>query len=110
MLAGERSAWHVVDSDEIWLHFEGAEVRLWTFDPESGALASTRLGPLATGASPQRVVAAGIWQAAEPLGDYSLTGACVGPGFDFADFRLLTAAPEVRAAIARIDPAILRLA
>ena len=30
MLRGQRSAWHVVDSDEIWLHFEGCDVRLWT--------------------------------------------------------------------------------
>ena len=110
MLAGQRSAWHVVDSDEIWIHFEGSIVRLWTFDPASGALASALLGPLAPGCAPQRVVEAGVWQAAEPLGDYSLTGACVGPGFDFADFRLLDAAPEVSAAIKRLDPGLLRLA
>ena len=110
MLEGEKSAWHVVDSDEIWLHFEGSVVRLWTYDPASGALASALLGPLAPGCAPQRVVEAGVWQAAEPLGDYSLTGACVGPGFDFADFRLLDSAPPVRAAIARLDPRLLRLA
>lgn len=110
MLPGQRSAWHVVDSDEIWIHFEGSEIRLWTFDPQSGELGSSRLGPLGAGASPQRVVEAGIWQAAEPLGDYSLSGACVGPGFDFADFRLLDADPAVRAAIARLDPKLLRLA
>jgi predicted cupin superfamily sugar epimerase len=140
MLPGQRSAWHVVDSDEIWIHFEGSEIRLWTFDPRSGELGSSRLGPLSAGASnserfaaaaeisgrsaaaaaiserfaaaaaPQRVVEAGIWQAAEPLGDYSLSGACVGPGFDFADFRLLDADPAVRAAIERIDASLLRLA
>ena len=32
MLAGQKSAWHVVDSDEIWIHFEGSPIRLWTFD------------------------------------------------------------------------------
>ncbi len=110
MLAGQKSAWHVVDSDEIWLHFEGSDVRLWTFDAATGALDSTRLGPLAAGRAPQRVVAAGLWQAAEPLGDYSLTGACVGPGFDFADFRLLAADPAAEAALRRADPALLRLA
>lgn len=112
MLAGQRSAWHVVDSDEIWLHFEGADVRLWTFDPASGSVASELLGPFASGAegrSPQRIVPAGIWQAAEPLGEYSLTGACVGPGFDFADFRMLADDSEARAALARRGPDLLRL-
>ncbi len=112
MLAGQRSAWHVVDSDEIWLHFEGADVRLWTFDAASGAVASELLGPLAggrAGRSPQRVVSAGIWQAAEPLGEFSLTGACVGPGFDFADFRMLAGDPQARAALERREPDLLRL-
>lgn len=110
MVAGQKSAWHAVDSDEIWIHFEGCEVRLWTFDAATGALDSTLLGPLAPGRAPQRVVAAGVWQAAEPLGDYSLTGACVGPGFDFADFRMLAADPGAEAALRRADPALLRLA
>jgi predicted cupin superfamily sugar epimerase len=112
MFAGHRSAWHIVDSDEIWLHFEGADVRLWTFDAARGALASQLLGPLAVGGegrAPQRIVPAGIWQAAEPLGEYSLTGACVGPGFDFADFRLLADEPQAKAALARADRDLLRL-
>ncbi|MEZ5312384.1 MAG: cupin domain-containing protein [Thermoanaerobaculia bacterium] len=110
MLAGERSAGHVVDSDEVWIHFEGSDVRLWTFDAETEALSSTLLGPVGPGRAPQRVVEAGVWQAAEPLGDYSLTGACVGPGFDFADFRLLDGAPDVRARLGRLSPELLRLA
>ncbi len=109
MLAGQRSAWHVVGSDEIWLHFEGADVRLWTFDATTGVLAAELLGPLAPGRAPQRIVAAGVWQAAEPLGEYSLTGACVGPGFDFADFRMLADDPDARAALECADPDLLRL-
>ncbi|MBP9145712.1 MAG: cupin domain-containing protein [Thermoanaerobaculia bacterium] len=112
MLAGQRSAWHVVDSDEIWLHFEGADVRLWTFDAATGALTAAILGPLAggkRGSAPQRIVPAGLWQAAEPLGDFSLTGACVGPGFDFADFRMLADEPVARAALERTDRDLLRL-
>lgn len=110
MLEGQKSAWHVVDSDEIWIHFEGSVVRLWTYDPASGALASALLGPLAPGCAPQRVVEAGVWQAAEPLGDYSLTGAAVGPGFDFADFRLLADDPEAEKALREAAPELLRLA
>ena len=33
---------------------------------------------------------AGFWQAARPTGDYSLTGCSVAPGFDFADFSMLS--------------------
>jgi uncharacterized protein len=110
MLAGQRSAWHLVHSDEIWLHFEGADVRLWTFDAATGALASELLGPLGPRRSPQRVVPAGLWQAAEPLGEFSFTGACVGPGFDFADFRMLADDPQAHAALARANRDLLRLA
>ena len=52
---------------------------------------------------------AGIWQAAEPLGEFSLTGACVGPGFDFADFRMLADDPAAKAALENREPDLLRL-
>ena len=112
MLRGQKSAWHVVDSDEIWIHFEGAPIRLWTFDAARGRVESTLLGPFGGEANiaPQRAVPAGIWQAAEPEGDYSLSGACVGPGFDFADFRLLGADPAAAAALRAAAPELLRLA
>lgn len=109
MLRGQRSAWHVVDSDEIWLHFEGCDVRLWTFDAARGVVAEELLGPLAAGRSPQRIVPAGVWQAAEPLGEYSLTGACVGPGFEFTDFRMLADEPGAKAALAGARPDLVRL-
>lgn len=37
---------------------------------------------------PQAVAPAGVWQAAEPVGDAVLCGCTVAPGFDFADFRM----------------------
>jgi predicted cupin superfamily sugar epimerase len=110
MLSGQKSAWHVVDSDEIWIHFEGEPIHLHTFDVASARLETILLGPLGPDSAPQRVVPAGIWQAAEPTGDYSLSGACVGPGFDFADFRLLDADPVAHAALRAAAPELLRLA
>jgi predicted cupin superfamily sugar epimerase len=110
MADGQHSAWHRVDSDEIWIHFEGAAVRLWTLDPKEEIVRSVLLGPLTDDAEPQRVVPAGVWQAAEPLGDYSLTGAAVGPGFDFSDFRLLDAEAGVRRRLEAVAPDLLRLA
>ena len=42
---------------------------------------------------PVAVIAPGAWQAARSLGDFSLVGCSVGPGFDFADFRLVSSVP-----------------
>ena len=50
------------------------------------------LGPdLAAGERPQAVVPAHQWQAAQSLGDWTLVGCTVAPGFEFAGFEL---APE----------------
>lgn len=108
--AGEHSRWHRVESDEIWTHLEGDPLRIWIFDPDRSALESVVLGAFGADAEPQRTVRAGLWQAAEPLGDYTLGACFVGPGFDFADFRMLDADPPARAAIARAAPDLLRLA
>jgi len=89
LLAGsERGAWHRVRSDEVWHFYEGAPLQLCIASPDAGTIAVHRLGPLAADAAPVRSVAAGNWQAARSLGDYTLAGCSVGPGFDFADFAL----------------------
>jgi predicted cupin superfamily sugar epimerase len=44
-------------------------------------------------------VAAGHWQAARPLGDYTLVGCTVAPGFDFADFTMLADDSEYAARV-----------
>ena len=47
-----------------------------------------RLGAdLAAGERPQAVVPAGAWQAAESLGDWTLVGCTVAPGFEFTGVR-----------------------
>jgi predicted cupin superfamily sugar epimerase len=39
------------------------------------------------------VVPAGCWQTSRPLGGYSLAGCTVAPGFEFADFALMSDDP-----------------
>jgi predicted cupin superfamily sugar epimerase len=85
------SRWHVVDADEIWHFYGGESLELLTYDPAAGAFKRHLLGSLAEGAELVTVVAAGIWQAARSLGDYSLLGCSVAPGFEFADFRFVSA-------------------
>src|SRR5690242_19387554 len=86
--AGQCSRWHRVLSDEIWSHLEGDPLELLCFDAGREQLASLRLGPYQAQTEPIRVVPAGIWQAARPLGEYALVGCYVAPGFEFEDFSL----------------------
>lgn len=88
LTAGEVSRWHRVASDEIWTHLEGGAVRLWIRDDDRTA--ATTLAPLAAGGAPFAVVPARAWQAAECEGDYALVACFVAPGFDFADFVLMS--------------------
>jgi hypothetical protein len=86
---GERSHWHQVDAVEIWHHYAGAPLRLEIAAAEHGPVERLVLGPdLGNGERPQAVVPAMAWQAAESLGDWTLCGCTVAPGFDFSGFTL----------------------
>ncbi|HTB77627.1 MAG TPA: cupin domain-containing protein [Polyangiaceae bacterium] len=107
--AGSFSALHRVRSDEVWHHYDGDPIELYTLG-DDGEARVVRLGSdLARGDRPQVVVPAGIWQAAVPVGKrYSLCGCTVAPGFDFADFEmpsraeLLARFPSVRELVERL--------
>jgi uncharacterized protein len=86
---GERSHWHRVDAAEVWHYYAGAPLVLEMASDEAGPVRRMKLGPdLAMGERPQGVVAAGDWQAAESLGDWTLVGCTVAPGFEFANFEM----------------------
>ena len=87
---GSVSRWHQVLSDEAWHYYEGSPLELFVAPPEGGAALSSTLGPLAEDSRPLHVVPAGWWQAARPRGPYTLVACSVGPGFEFADFTLLS--------------------
>jgi hypothetical protein len=82
--AGQRSAWHRVRGDELWLWQGGAAMELRI------AAENRLVGPdPAAGQQPQVLVPGGAWQSATPAaGPWSLTACLVTPGFDFADFEL----------------------
>lgn len=82
--AGEASRWHRIDAAEVWHYYKGAPLEL-----RIGSGPAHILGPdLAAGQRPQIVVPPGAWQAARSLGDFTLVGCTVAPGFDFAAFEL----------------------
>lgn len=88
--AGEVSYWHRVDAAELWHFYAGAPLELSI--ASAGGLSVVRLGiDLAHGEMPQGVVPAGAWQSARSLGEWTLVGCTVAPGFEFAGFEL---APE----------------
>jgi predicted cupin superfamily sugar epimerase len=86
---GEVSAWHSVrDAVEVWHFYAGAPLELRISDGE-GSIVTFMLGSnLAAGERPQAVVPANCWQTARSLGDWTLVGCTVAPGFDFAQFEL----------------------
>ncbi|QYZ70927.1 cupin domain-containing protein [Neotabrizicola shimadae] len=87
--AGERSHWHRVDADEIWLWHAGAPLTLSLSASDDGPARHVQLGPdVLAGQSPQIVVPAHHWQAAESLGAFTLVSCTVSPGFRFEGFTL----------------------
>lgn len=84
---GERSHWHKVDAAETWHWYAGAPLALHLSKGKGHT--TITLGPdLLAGQRPQAIVPKGDWQAAETLGDWTLCGCTVAPGFDFAGFEL----------------------
>jgi uncharacterized protein len=85
---GERSHWHRVDAAEVWHWYAGSALAL-EIARDNAPVARIVLGDdLANGARPQAIVPARAWQAAQSLGDWSLLGCTVAPGFDFAGFEM----------------------
>jgi len=84
--AGERSHWHRVDADEIWIYNAGAPLVLSVGEARAQDI---RLGPdVLAGDSVQALVPKGHWQAARSLGDWTLVSCTVSPGFRFEGFEL----------------------
>jgi uncharacterized protein len=88
---GQVSAWHRVDAAELWHFYAGAPLELF-LSPDGSRVERHLLGAdLMADERPQAVVPAHVWQAARSLGDWSLVGCTVAPGFDFATFELAPA-------------------
>jgi predicted cupin superfamily sugar epimerase len=91
------SRWHVVDADEIWHFYGGAPLELLAYDPEARRLKRHLLHTVAPAARPVGVVPSGVWQAARSLGEYSLVGCTVSPGFEFSGFKFTADLSDHRA-------------
>ena len=86
--AGERSHWHRVDAAEIWHWHAGAPLELRI--ASAGEPTATHIlgNDVVAGQRPQAIVPAHAWQSARSLGDWTLVGCTVAPGFRFEGFEL----------------------
>lgn len=92
--AGQRSHWHRVDADELWLWHAGSPLAVLV-EQEDGAVQEFALGgDVAGGYQPQCLVPASRWQSTEARAGWALVSCVVVPGFEFAGFEL--AAPGWR--------------
>lgn len=85
------SAFHKIQSDEMWHFYTGDALEIFVIYPESGRLEVIRLGQdPEKGEVFQAVVPAGTWFGSRPAtgSNYALVGCTVAPGFDFADFEM----------------------
>jgi uncharacterized protein len=81
--AGQVSHWHRVDAVEVWHWHAGSPLELRVADE------MMVLGPdILAGQRPQGIVPEGAWQTARSLGDWTLVGCTVAPGFRFEGFEL----------------------
>ena len=101
--AGEVSALHRIQSDELWHFYAGQPLTIQVI-----AAAGRATTTLLSGDQPQAIVPAGCWFGATVASEYALVGCTVAPGFDFRDFEmgdrtaLLAAYPQHRLIIERL--------
>ena len=84
---GQSSHWHrVTDASEVWHYYVGAPLLLH-LSLDGKGIETIRLGPsVLDGDRPQAVVPVNGWQSAESLGEFTLVGCTVSPGFTFESF------------------------
>ena len=82
----QAGAWHRVDATEVWHWYAGAPMTL-RISHDGRSVADHRLGTgFQAGERPQLVIPGHAWQQAICLGDWSLVGCTVAPGFEFSRF------------------------
>ncbi|KAF5689311.1 hypothetical protein FCIRC_1415 [Fusarium circinatum] len=78
-----QSLWHKLDAAEVWHYYAGAPLVLSLSKNDGSCTTDHVMGnDLFGGQRPQVVVKAEEWQSARSLGDWTLVGTTVAPGFD----------------------------
>lgn len=88
LTAGEVSRWHRVDAAEVWHFYAGSPLELRIGHWENGNARHVLGNDFGAGDRPQVVVPANVWQSARSLGEWTLVGCTVAPGFEFSGFEM----------------------
>jgi len=88
MQPGDFSAMHRLDGPEIWHHYAGAPVGLVLLHADGNVSRPTLGDDLAAGERPCVVVPTGDWMAAETMGEWSLVGTTMAPGYRAEGFEM----------------------
>ena len=102
------SLFHRLQHDEVWHFYGGDPLRLILLNPDGSSEDVILSADLAAGHRVQYVVPAGVWQAGETTGAWSLFGCTMAPGFSGEIFEsgyaheLIAAYPDRRDDIARL--------
>ena len=72
-----------MDAAEVWHFYRGAALEL-KIGKDTYVLGAN----IDEAQVPQLVVPPNVWQAARSLGDYTLVGCTVAPGFEFSKFEM----------------------
>ena len=89
LLKGQRTRWHMLDVSELWHYYAGAPLLLMISPTRYGPLRQKLLGADVTQDQyPQQTVAPRNWQCAESIGDFTLAGCTMAPGFQFENCTL----------------------
>jgi uncharacterized protein len=86
----EISYWHrVLNATEIWHYYSGAPLQLSLSFDDGKPVRHRILGPdVFDNQAPQIVIEKDEWQRAESLGNWTLVGCTVAPGFTFEGFEI----------------------
>ncbi|MEM5364495.1 cupin domain-containing protein [Paraburkholderia azotifigens] len=114
---GAHSAWHRIQSDEVWHFYAGDPLNVYVLE-DDGALTVHRLGNALEHADCvfQAVVPSGRWFAAQcdDAASLALVGCTVAPGFEFNEFEIAQIEelrheyPQHRELIAKLGPVAAR--
>ena len=109
LVKGQHGRWHRVRSDEVWHFYEGDPLELYWIGGQD-IVHRDVLGTGTPNVQSMCAVPAGCWQATRPLGEYSLLGCTVAPGFEFQDFEMLSQGSPVLGHITSLGAELAELA
>lgn len=109
LIRGQVSRFHRIASDEIWHFYEGGPLEMTEVAAGTLKESKTTIGNTGKVLRYKHLIKAGNWQAARPLGRYTLVGCTVAPGFEFEDFELLKNNRSMREKIVKKHPGLQKL-